>query len=63
MRIVDGLSMRDAAEVLGVNPGTITRWRNPEGERRPSIHFAKADEIAIRIGFHPAEIWGAEWWK
>ena len=63
LRIVDGLSMRDAADVLGVNPGTITRWRNSSDENPSSIHFVKADEIAVRVGVHPASIWGQAWWK
>jgi transcriptional regulator with XRE-family HTH domain len=63
LRIVDGLSMRDAADVLGVNPGTITRWRNSTPDHPATIHFVKADEIAVRVGVHPAAIWGQEWWR
>lgn len=41
------------AEVLGVRPATIERWRCTVC----NLEFQRADEMAIRIGLHPCEIW------
>jgi len=41
------------AEVLGVKPATIERWRCSVC----NLEFQRADEMAIRIGLHPCEIW------
>jgi len=41
------------AEVLGVRPATIERWRCSVC----NLEFQRADEMAIRIGLHPCEIW------
>ena len=40
-------------EVLGVKPSTIERWRSSVC----NLEFQRADEMAIRIGLHPCEIW------
>ena len=39
------------ANVLGVYPGTIHRWK------RDGIPLRHADAAAIRIGLHPLDIW------
>ena len=41
------------ADVLGVKPATIERWRCTVC----NLEFTRADEMAIRIGLHPCEIW------
>jgi len=29
---------------------------------RDGLTWTMADRLAIRLGYHPAEIWGHEWW-
>lgn len=41
------------AEIIGVKRHTIVQWRN--GGR--NFTYWQADQIAVRLGFHPAEIW------
>jgi hypothetical protein len=41
------------AEIFSVNRGTIVRWRN----QGVMFNWSMADEMAIRVGFHPSEIW------
>ena len=43
------------AEMLGVNVRQVFRLR----ER--GLTTAEADEYAVRAGFHPAEVWGADY--
>lgn len=45
-----------ASEILGVPRATIANWR------KRGIPLKRADEMAIRIGCHPAEVWGLEVW-
>jgi hypothetical protein len=61
LRAVGELPVRDAAELLGVNVGTLMKWRASEGSA--TIHYARADRIAIRLGVHPSAMWGREWWN
>lgn len=55
------LPVREAAAMLGINVGTLQKWRT--GESQLGLHYATADRIAIRLGTHPAVLWGREWWK
>lgn len=57
---VNDLPVREAAAILGVNVGTLMKWRASEGAA--TIHYARADRIAIRLGHHPCVLWGREWW-
>ena len=41
------------AEVLDVKPSTIERWRCTIC----NLDYQRADEMAVRIGLHPCEIW------
>lgn len=41
------------AETFSVRRATIVRWRN-QGVK---LNWMMADELACRVGFHPAEIW------
>ena len=41
------------AETFGVERATIVRWRN----RNVMFNWSMADEMAVRVGFHPAESW------
>lgn len=62
LRMTDGMPCREAAAMLGVNAGTLQKWRN--GETEIGLHYAQADRIAIRhLGTHPSNVWGQEWWK
>lgn len=60
LRAVDDLPVREAAVLLGVNVGTLMKWRASEGAA--TIHYARADRIAIRLGHHPSHMW-REWWS
>jgi hypothetical protein len=61
LRAVEDLPVRDAAQILGINVGTLVKWRASEGEC--TVHYARAERIAIRLGSHPAYLWGREWWQ
>jgi hypothetical protein len=41
------------AEIVGVERHTIVRWRNAGS----NFTWFQADEIAVRLGYHPMEIW------
>lgn len=48
--------------MLGVNAGTLQKWRN--GETQQGLHYARADKIACQsLGVHPTAIWGKDWWR
>jgi hypothetical protein len=53
--------MRDdvAGELLKVDSATVRKWRlHPK-----KINRFTADEYAIRLGVHPSQIWGQEWYR
>lgn len=54
---VEQLSQDDIAEACGVTPRTACRWRSCGW-----IAERYADRIAVHLGWHPAAIWGADWW-
>jgi hypothetical protein len=45
-----------AARALDVHPRQVYRWR------RQGVTWATADQLAARVGRHPAEVWGTDWW-
>lgn len=45
----------DMAEACGVTPVAVAGWR------RRGLSWPQADELACRFGYHPAEVWGADW--
>lgn len=51
------LTDADIAEVCGVSPRTVLRWRT---SRR--VRVIDTDRIAIHMGWHPAVIWGTTWY-
>jgi hypothetical protein len=55
--LVSGRCGLRTARTLGVDPRQVYRWR------AGGLSWAKADELAVRIGLHPVDVWGAEWWE
>lgn len=51
---LDGLSVAAAAEVCGVSPRSINRWRSG---RTASVVVDVADRVAIRLGLHLSELY------
>lgn len=49
-------SQREIAERLGVHQSAVSAW-----QRGGKIHWVLADDIAVRMGTHPAELWGDDW--
>ena len=45
-----------AAKILGIDNSQVYRWR------RRGVRLDIADRLAIRLGVHPAAIWGDHWW-
>ena len=52
-----GLTDRTIAELCGVSPRTVLRWR-----RTQQICAGDTDRVAIALGWHPAAIWGITWY-
>lgn len=50
----------DIASLCGVARETVYRWRAGD---TTTITVGDADRMAIRMGMHPAEIWGDHWWN
>lgn len=42
---------------LGMTRRTVLRYI-----AAGSVPFAQADELAMALGLHPAEVWGRDWW-
>ena len=51
-------SQREQAEACGVTTRTIVRWR----QGHTGVDRRIADDVACRLGHHPAEVWGDDWW-
>lgn len=51
------MSHRDIGKVCGVDQAQISRWVTTG-----SLPFRNAEKIAIHLGWHPAGIWGVEWY-
>jgi hypothetical protein len=47
-----GGTLRSVARRLEVDPAMLCR----------PIPVDRADRYATRLGLHPAEVWGADWW-
>lgn len=50
------LRVIDIAEMLGISSKGLNRWTAEGG-----VPVDRADEIAIRLGWHPAVVWGHDW--
>lgn len=44
------------AELLSVHVRQLHRWRHQ------GVTWAQADELAVRAGYHPGDVWGRAWW-
>lgn len=57
---LDGLEVnnRTIAERLGCSMSAVLQYR-----RGHPLQYFLADLFAVRIGFHPASVWGDYWWE
>ena len=53
----DRISYYDIAEACGVSHRTVVRWM-----KAGSIPDQMTDRVATHLGWHPAAIWGADWY-
>ena len=51
-------TVRTLAKILECDTVSVRRWKKAGG-----ITIMKADELAVRLGRHPAEIWGIDAWS
>lgn len=56
-RTADEIGADEIAEACGVDRRTVQRWRSCG-----RVAVRDVDEIAVRLGWHPAAIWGADWY-
>jgi hypothetical protein len=54
---VDELTREQIAEACGVTTQTVRRWTNTG-----TVNLRIMDDVAIRLGWHPAAIWGSTWY-
>lgn len=47
------MPLRAIARRLGVDPAILCR----------PLTTNQADRFAIRLGLHPGQVWGADWWR
>lgn len=47
------------AELLKINKTTVRKWR----AKPTKINRFTADEYALRLGVHPSQIWGNQWYQ
>lgn len=48
------------ARFLGVHRSTVYRWRTG---KQNMLNAYIADRLAMRLGKHPAQLWGNLWWS
>ncbi|CAB4173423.1 hypothetical protein UFOVP943_5 [uncultured Caudovirales phage] len=48
-----GTNEQEMADMLGISRSCVVRWRTIN----KTLYEYQADMYAIRLGFHPAEIW------
>jgi hypothetical protein len=46
----------DAADTLGLTVAAIRKWRH-----RTRIGIWTADQVCVRLGYHPIEVFGDDW--
>lgn len=52
---LEGLSVRQVADAVGMQPRSIQRWKENGG-----VPVGTCDRVAIALGWHPCVIW-PEW--
>ena len=55
--VVADLTDDQIAEACGVSRRTVVRWRSSR-----KVRAMDTDRIATHLGWHPAAIWGADWY-
>lgn len=53
---VCGANMSEVARRCGVHPSLVVRWK------QRGLTVEMADRCACRFGWHPASVWGDDWW-
>lgn len=53
----EGTSSTVVAEACGTTRSSIRRWQ--ETGLNPIV----ADRVCARLGLHPADVWGDDWWR
>jgi len=56
MEITRAENQSDLARLCGVSVRAAHRWHHR------GLQWWVADEIANRLGYHPASVWGMAWW-
>lgn len=57
--VLTGFNSTIFADMIGVSTRNVSRWRKDEA----GIPWPSADVAAIKLGLHPALVWGDEWWN
>jgi hypothetical protein len=58
--LIAHLDAPEAAAKLGVSDDSIRQWRS---RGTTKLFVDRADQYAVRLGLHPALIWGDDWWS
>lgn len=56
---IRGWTWADLARAVGRHRDTIGQLHC---SHRDGIRWETADRVAVALDFHPAELWGADWW-
>jgi DNA-binding transcriptional regulator YiaG len=56
-RPADEISQYDFAQAVGVHQRTVCRWM-----RNGHLPENMSDRVAVHLGWHPAAIWGVDWY-
>lgn len=51
------ITIQDLAKVIKVTDDTVWNWK------KHGVPEPQADKVAVRLGLHPASIWGDAWWS
>lgn len=53
----EGTSNTVVAEACGTTRNAVRRWHEN------GVHPVVADRVCARLGLHPADVWGDDWWR
>jgi hypothetical protein len=51
------ITVEDFAKVAEVTADTVWNWK------KHGVPEPQADRVAVRLGLHPASVWGDAWWS